>query len=158
MRLTRNSSNAYSRLAAIAAVLLAGAATVTGCSAAAPGDTEAKNYLQNRFGNCPLWTLSNPRKVDVIQRGETYVLMYEASLTFRPDFARTTLAGVEAFVVDPANKVCRGELGMVVSNMAGTVDLNTHRTILRGAVPLARSEQGWRLLRDPDEKFVKPTN
>lgn len=127
----------------------------TGCSAAAPGNTEAKNYLEGRFAGCPLWTLSDAQKTDSVRRGDKFQLDYKAVLTLREDFARTTYAGVRAFVDDPRNKPCMREMGNVVAGMAGAVDA-TRQTVLRGSVLLIQSEQGWRLLSRPQEEFVMP--
>lgn len=159
MRTHRPKINEQSgRRAALALGGVLAALLTTGCGAASPGDAEARNYLNNRFAGCPLWTISNARKVDSIQRGDQYQLDYEATLTLRSDFARTSYAGVRNFWDDPRNKPCKGEMGNVVAGMAGAVDLQTGQTILRGAILLIRSEQGWRLLRGPEEKFIKPTN
>jgi len=143
--------NATLALAGIFAALL-----TTGCGAAAPGNAEAKNFLEGRFSGCPLWTISNARKIDSVQRGDKYQLDYEATLTIREDFARSTYASVRGFVDDPRNKPCMGEMGNVVAGMAGAVNPQTRQTVLRGAVLLIQSEQGWRLLRGPEEEFVMP--
>ena len=49
-----------------------------------------------------------------------------------------------------------GEMGNVVAGMAGAVNAQTRQTVLRGAVLLIQSEQGWRLLGRPQEEFVMP--
>lgn len=143
--------NATFALAGIFAALL-----TTGCGAAAPGNAEARNFLEGRFSGCPLWTISNARKIDSVQRGDKYQLDYEATLTIREDFARSTYASVRGFVDDPRNKPCMGEMGNVVAGMAGAVNPQTRQTVLRGAVLLIQSEQGWRLLGRPQEEFVMP--
>lgn len=142
--------------ATLAFVGIVAALLTTGCGAAAPGNAEAKNYLEGRFSGCPLWTISNARKIDSVRRGDKFQLDYEATLTLRDDFARTTYAGVRAFVDDLRNKPCMGEMGNVVAGMAGAVNAQTRQTVLRGAVLLIQSEQGWRLLGRPQEEFVMP--
>lgn len=152
----QNQTRYPKRKATLAFAGLFSALLTTGCGAAAPGDAEAKNYLEGRFSGCPLWTISNARKIDSVRRDDKYQLDYEATLTLRDDFSRTTYAGVRAFVDDPRNKPCMGEIGNVVAGIAGAVSAQGRQTVLRGAVLLIQSEQGWRILGRPQEEFVMP--
>jgi len=122
--------------AAFAAVLLAA------CNSK-PGASDIEPYIMNGVGRCPLWTISDFKKVDGVPQGDVYQVEFAAKLTFKQEHAKAK----EEFHSHANTQTADGDYEYCMSQQAlRALELGTAQEYsVSGVLPMVKSENGWRL-------------
>ena len=124
------------------AVTLGSACILSACSQSKPGASDIEPYVMAELSNCPLWSVSDVRKVDGIATEDSYQVDFSAKLTLKATPEETSRAYV-AHERDSAYLGCHLIISQLVDvRLRG---LPTKKYDISGAGELVKSESGWRL-------------
>ena len=124
------------------AFTLGSACILSACSQSKPGASDIEPYVMAELSNCPLWSVSDVRKVDGIATEDSYQVDFSAKLTLKATPEETSRAYV-AHERDTAYLGCHLVISQLVDvRLRG---LPTKKYDISGAGELVKSESGWRL-------------
>lgn len=124
------------------AITLSSAHILSACSQSKPGASDIEPYVMAELSNCPLWSVSDVRKVDGIATEDSYQVDFSAKLTLKATPEETSRAYV-AHERDTAYLGCHLVISQLVDvRLRG---LPTKKYDISGAGELVKSESGWRL-------------
>jgi len=124
------------------AITLGSACILSACGQSKPGASDIEPYVMAELSNCPLWTVSDVRKVDGIATEDSYQVDFSAKLTLNATPEETSRAYV-AHERDTAYLGCHLVISQLVDvRLRG---LPTKKYDISGAGELVKSESGWRL-------------
>lgn len=125
-----------------AVITLGSACILSACGQSKPGASDIEPYVMAELSNCPLWSVSEVRKVDGIATGDSYQVDFSAKLTLKATPEETSRAYV-AHERDTAYLGCHLVISQLVDvRLRG---LPTKKFDISGAGELVKSESGWRL-------------
>ena len=131
----------YHRAAVMTAVALA-VVLLAACDSK-PGTSDIEPYIMDGIGKCPLWTISDLKKVDGIAQGDIYQVEFSATLTFKQEHAKAKQeldAHVKNGVTAEGDyEYCMPQTALYAVN--GTAQQYS----MAGVLPMVKSEKGWRL-------------
>lgn len=115
-----------------------------GCSLSKPTASDIKPYLMTELGQCPLWTISDVRKVDGIAGSDnSYRVDFAATLNLKAPPVQA-LQLFDQHQADPAYLTCHSIIVHLVT-VKGRVPTLSNQYEITGAADLLKSEKGWRL-------------
>lgn len=124
------------------AITLGSACILSACGQSKPGASDIEPYVMAELSNCPLWSVSDVRKVDGIATEDSYQVDFSAKLTLKATPEETSRAYV-AHERDTAYLGCHLVISQLVDvRLRG---LPTKKYDISGAGELVKSESGWRL-------------
>jgi hypothetical protein len=132
------------------------ALSLAACGASKPGADDIAPFVLQQIGDCPLWDVTEFRKVDGIDQGNEYRVDFAAKLTFKEDKFKTYLGeDITHRTMAPYDKCLA--LGLILMQNGLSPD-NPNQIPKQfdviGSGVLAKSEKGWRLSGHLDYKFV----
>ena len=71
-----------------------GSAILSACGQSKPGASDIEPYVMEELSNCPLWSVSDVRKVDGIATEDSYQVDFSAKLTLKATPEETSRAYV----------------------------------------------------------------
>lgn len=124
------------------AIILSSACILSACGQSKPGASDIEPYVMAELSNCPLWSVSDVRKVDGIAAEDSYQVDFSAKLTLKATPEETSRAYM-AHERDRAYLGCHFVIAQLVDvRIRG---LPTKKYDISGAGELVKSESGWRL-------------
>ena len=124
------------------AITLGSACILSACGQSKPGASDIEPYVMAELSNCPLWSVSDVRKLDGIATEDSYQVDFSAKLTLKATPEETSRAYV-AHERDTAYLGCHLVISQLVDvRLRG---LPTKKYDISGAGELVKSESGWRL-------------
>lgn len=116
---------------------------VQGCGRSKPTASDIEPYLMAELGQCPLWTISDVRKVDGIAGENSYRVDFAAKLNLKAPPVQS-LRLFHQHQADPAYLICHSFTPHLVT-LNGRVPTMSSQYEITGAADLVKSEKGWRL-------------
>ncbi|KAB8059904.1 hypothetical protein GCN74_11035 [Janthinobacterium sp. FT14W] len=124
------------------AIILSSACILSACGQPKPGASDIEPYVMAELSNCPLWSVSDVRKLDGIATEDSYQVDFSAKLTLKATPEETSSAFM-AHERDTAYLGCHFVIAQLVDvRIRG---LPTKKYDISGAGELVKSESGWRL-------------
>lgn len=125
------------------AVLLGVALTAAACGLSSPGASDIAPYVMDDLGQCPLWTISDIRKVDGIAARDSYRVDFTAKLTLTSAPEDTNRNYIQ-HQGEPGYMGCHVIIPHLATVQNRTVILSKQYDV-SGMGELVKSEKGWRL-------------
>lgn len=124
------------------AIMLGSTCILSACGQSKPGASDIEPYVVAELSNCPLWSVSEVRKLDGIETEDSYQVDFSARLTLSAS-PEETLRGYVAHERDAAYLGCHFVIAQLMDvRIRG---LPTKKYDISGAGELVKSENGWRL-------------
>lgn len=114
-----------------------------GCGRSKPTASDIEPYLMAELGQCPLWTISDVRKVDGIAGESSYRVDFAAKLTLKAP-PMQALRLLHQHQAEPAYLICHSFTPYLMT-LNGRVPTMSSQYEITGAADLVKSEKGWRL-------------
>ncbi|MDN2677681.1 hypothetical protein [Janthinobacterium sp. SUN033] len=124
------------------AIMLSSACMLSACGKSKPSASDIEPYVMAELSNCPLWSVSDVRKVDGIATEDSYQVDFSAKLTLRATPEQTLRR-----YVDHGKEAAYLGCHFVIAHLSDTRirGLPTKKYEISGAGELVKSESGWRL-------------
>lgn len=124
------------------AIMLGSICVLSACDQSKPGASDIEPYVMAELSNCPLWSVSDVRKVDGIATEDSYQVDFSAKLTLRA----TPMQTLRRYV-DHGKEAAYLGCHFVIAQLsdARIRGLPTKKYDISGAGELVKSESGWRL-------------
>lgn len=124
------------------AIMLGSICVLSACGQSKPGASDIEPYVMAELSNCPLWSVSDVRKVDGIATDDSYQVDFSAKLTLRATPEKTLRRYVD-HGKEAAYLGCHFVIAQLMDvHIRG---LPTKKYGISGAGELVKSESGWRL-------------
>lgn len=124
------------------AIMLGSICVLSACGQSKPGASDIEPYVMAELSNCPLWSVSDVRKVDGIATDDSYQVDFSAKLTLRATPEQTLRRYVD-HGKEAAYLGCHFVIAQLMDvHIRG---LPTKKYDISGAGELVKSESGWRL-------------
>lgn len=134
---------------------LAFALALQGCGLSKPTVEDVEPSVAAVLGQCPLWKISDLRKVDGISSAESYRIDFATKLVLKQS-AEQTLSTFNQHQADPAYLTCHPVIGHLVI-LEGRVPKLSSEYEIKAAADLVKSEKGWRLSGELHDFQFTPT-
>lgn len=124
------------------AITLGSICVLSACGQSKPGASDIEPYVMAELSNCPLWSVSDVRKVDGIATEDSYQVDFSAKLTLGATPEQTLRR-----YVDHGKEEAYLGCHFVIAQLSDTRirGLPTKKYDISGAGELVKSESGWRL-------------
>lgn len=124
------------------AIMLGSICVLSACGQSKPGASDIEPYVMAELSNCPLWSVSDVRKVDGIATEDSYQVDFSAKLTLGATPEQTLRK-----YVDHGKEAAYLGCHFVIAQLSDTRirGLPTKKYDISGAGELVKSESGWRL-------------